>query len=137
MQVLYRQHAGNTVGFTFEDKPVRERLNLDKAAVFAQGEEIATECAAFIERIAKQLPSDMQAKASVAANAMRVRARICQLRKQIYLPQTLFTARVSAFYEVWSESGYAIQRSRFSFGPRALFKDLLIGVPGTLKLLRK
>jgi hypothetical protein len=132
VHTLYRQHAGNTVGFTFKRQAVRERFRRDKATQFAKGAEVASECASFAEQLSRQLPGDMGRHAAAAAQAMRRRATIHQLRSGLYGRDSSLLRRGSNFLTLVGAGGYRQpSASRFAFGPAALLKDLLIGVPGT------
>jgi glycosyltransferase involved in cell wall biosynthesis len=135
VQVHYRQHSGNTLGFSFKKRSVRSRLGLDKALIFAQGEEVALECATFAEALSRRLSQDRRASALRAAEAMRQRATVCGLRKEIYARESRVGIRLKAFAGVLSAHGYRAEPPAFSFGHVALLKDLIVGITGISRLL--
>lgn len=137
VQCFYRQHSGNTVGFTFTDQSVRKRLSIDKAALFAQGAEVAYECAEFIEKMSEPLPKAKRASALHAAESMRSRGKLFHLRRNLYLAQSGLSDRIRAFFALCREHGYHSNCHRFAFGLNALLKDLFVGVPGAARLFRK
>jgi len=135
VQCFYRQHSGNTVGFTFKKQSMRTRLELDKARIFALGEAVALECAAFAEALGAGMPAHRRASVQRACMAMRQRAAVCGFRKAIYSPDSGVSARIKAFSGVVRMGGYRAHAPRFSFGRAALVKDMIVGITGLSRLL--
>lgn len=134
VQCFYRQHSGNTLGFTYKAPALRTRLELDRARVFARGEEVALECAAFAEALGAKLPEQTRASVQRACMTMRQRAAVCGFRKKIYSPESGVSARIKAFFGVVGVHGYRAHAPLFSFGRAAFIKDIVVGITGLSRL---
>ena len=126
----YRQHGANLFGFgTIRDPFKSRRVPANPADSLYALRRSADRCAEILELCSRlPLPKETVDRATLGAARYRRLADLYAARSRLYTATSL-PERLRAFYRIVSSRGYQPKWS-FGLGPRALLRDLCLGIPG-------
>ena len=131
----YRQHESNVYG-AYEATVGRKLRAVTETPRYLDVANAEFECSQFLFASIDQLTPEQRPAAKKAAEKLSRRSMLHQLRNRMYAGQAGALTRARTYLRILLSGGYFPDSSKTRLGPKAAFKDLVMGVAGMRKMFK-